>query len=206
MERADYKKIPFWENSRRLALLREFRSRVVAYRDSTKTDGMGFLEDSTRQEESESTRAWINKHLYEVHAVVAAARVCTVIHWTAPPAVGAYSRKLDVLMNIFGLHPFNIRLSTVIGYLDQAIGIYEQDVGRARVRTFNPLFWLGLFVEWLVHIPFRLVGLAGFDREKAEASVVGRVLKAIEYVVVCGAAFLAILSYLGRLDWFLALF
>lgn len=66
-------------------------------------------------------------------------------------------------------------------------------------QVFNPFFW----TEWLLHkflrIPFAILAAAGFDSEKAEHSLTGKLIKAIMGFVVFLAALLQALYYLGFL-------
>ena len=88
----------------------------------------------------------------------------------------------------------------VVDELDRVIGVYETDRRNSIFRTFNPLWWIGNLAGWLVRLPFRAIGAAGFDADKAEASVPGRIAKVVLYTVTIAAALLTILDLLGWLN------
>ena len=106
-------------------------------------------------------------------------------------AGGGVFRDVDALRNLFTAPPdFNLRL-LAIDSVDRALGTYQMDLRPARLRTFNPFWWLWRAIAWLSSIPFRLLGWAGFDAEAAESSVLGRVLKTGIVVLGWLAAFVA---------------
>ena len=77
-----------------------------------------------------------------------------------------------------------------------ALGVYQNDRRAAKIRTFNPFWWLWRALLWFVRIPFVLMDEMGFDGARAEASVVGQLVKLILFL----SAVLTILNYLGWLD------
>jgi hypothetical protein len=66
-----------------------------------------------------------------------------------------------------------------IDLVDQAIGVYNDDQKKAFWRSLNPLFWILRIVEWIAGVPFWLISLLGFSREKAEESKSGQLAKGL---------------------------
>lgn len=52
----------------------------------------------------------------------------------------------------------------------------------------------------LVETPFIFIGKLGLNREKAEGSLIGRLIKGVLYLITVVAAFLTILHLLDLLD------
>ena len=85
-------------------------------------------------------------------------------------------------------------------FLDRSIGIYESNRIPSIFRTLNPLFYIGIIFDALVEIPFIFIGKLGLNREKAESSLVGKLVKGALYLITVVAAFLTILQLLDLLD------
>ena len=80
-------------------------------------------------------------------------------------------------MDMFQLWRFEILPSVVFDQTDRAIGAYQRECQRLHRKIFNPLYWLGLLISGILHLPFRLLGAAGFDAARAEKSLAGKLLK-----------------------------
>ena len=192
-----YKRITIWENRRRRKFLQEFRNLVSEYFADTKHAdlGLGLIEGKKAIE----LRPQINKLMNKAQITLLTAGWSPHLIVTPPPAIGGYRQNIDVLMNMFDLHNHQIPEDHVFDFIDRAIGNYEQDESAAKLRTWNPFFWLGLVFDWLASFPFRLLGRAGFDAQKVEQSVAGRLLKAFIYVIEGLAALLTVLQLTGLL-------
>jgi TM2 domain-containing membrane protein YozV len=64
---------------------------------------------------------------------------------------------------------------------------------------------LGRAFDFFAALPFILLGRIGFDRRKAERSIVGRIIKGILYLIEVFAAVLTTLHFLGYLEKFKAI-
>ena len=176
----------------------EFRNSVVGYFNSlNRSPAMARPSDG---EESGKYRREINLAVAEVRSIVRASGRAARVVWTPPPAIGGPSRSVELLDDIFLLDRYDIPPSMVVDELDRVMGVYETDRRNSIFRTFNPLWWIGNLAGWLVRLPFRAIGAAGFDADKAEASVPGRIAKVVLYTATIAAALLTILDLLGWLD------
>jgi len=70
------------------------------------------------------------------------------------------------------------------------------------LRTINPLYWILSIIDFIVNIPFKILGKVGFNQEKLEGSFFGKLTKGTLYLMTVFAAFLTILEKLGYLEWF----
>lgn len=52
----------------------------------------------------------------------------------------------------------------------------------------------------MARIPFVLIGRAGFNRQKAEESLAGRVIKGVIYIITALASLLTVLQLLDYLE------
>jgi len=59
-----------------------------------------------------------------------------------------------------------------------------------------------LILNYLVSLPFKILGEVGFNQKKMENSFVGKLTKALFYLVTLLAGLLTILEKLGYLSWF----
>ena len=188
-------KILVWENARRLNKLIEFRELAIEYFNNSRPAGWG---NSSRIEEAPAREARfkINLVIDEVHSIILTSGIIPTLSWTAPAAIGSYAREIDLIANIFNLNGLQIEPNYVLDFIDRVIGKYESNHESALVRTFNPFFYLGWFLDVISDLPFVVVGKFGFDRGKMKTSLIGRFVKGIMFL----APFLAILHYLDFLE------
>ena len=70
------------------------------------------------------------------------------------------------------LRDLHISSEHVINFLERSIGVYQSDKRKSVLRTCNPFWLIGQLLDWLSHIPFILIGSAGFNETRAEQSLV----------------------------------
>ena len=85
--------------------------------------------------------------------------------------------NINVMENLFRLDAFDMPFVVVDDYLQRAIGYYRDDLFASMVRTFNPLWWIWRLLRSLIIIPFAVLDWAGYDRDRAEESTIGRLFK-----------------------------
>ena len=192
-----YRHITCWENDRRARRLAEFREDIVTYFNS---------QNSGADEAANKARQRINLSMREVGGMVRAAGVAATIVWTPPPAVGGFVSEVAIFENVFNLKRFDISPQWVIDYLDRSTGVYASDYNTSVRRTLNPFWWMGQFLMWFAHLPFALMGAAGFNSARIEGSVGGRLLKLVVGAVPVVASALVIVDLLGWLDVFKSMF
>ena len=192
-----YKRITAWESKRRIDLLHEFHEIVVSYYNDC-SEG-SFIGEPREGAEAIRLRPQINASLDEVCLIVRAAGITTSVTWTPPPAVGGYIQNIDVLVNLFSLRRYQIPPTFVTNAIERAHGVYVNNHKFAIRRTLNPFWWLSRVLLWFARIPFHLLGTIGFNRSRAEASLLGRLFKLLFALVSAIAATLSILHLLGWL-------
>lgn len=184
-----YTKILRWENAKRLRKLMEFREFIIEY-----------FNNNRNTVASHAARNKINRFMSEVHPIVVQSGINPIYTWRAPPIAGGYSAKIDLIINIFNLDDYFTEYTLVLDLIDRSIGIYESNAESARIRIFNPLFYIGLVLDFISDLPFIALGKLGLNRQKARSSVIGRIAKGVLYLITVLAAFLTILHLLGFLD------
>ena len=140
-------------------------------------------------------RARINLEIPEI------VRSCTlIVHLLAlsynRPQHG-FEGQINLITNLFNLDSQRISTSMVFDLLDRAIGDYERLDTRLRGQSRNPFYWIHLAFFALLGLPFRILGVAGFDSRAMEQSLVGRPLRSVVGFVIFLAALLQVLSLLG---------
>ena len=193
-----YTKILFWENNRRLDKLVEFRNLVIEYFNNSRADWM--VDARIEEKTARDARVKINRVMDKTHDIILHSGINPTLTWTPPPAVGGYVRNVDLIQNIFNLHGFQIGADEVLDFIDRAIGIYESNHKSSLIRTFNPFFYIGLVFDAISELPFIAIGKLGFNRRKAESSVIGRLVKDVLYSITAVAALLTILQLLDFLE------
>ncbi|MCD6271380.1 MAG: hypothetical protein J7K30_00705 [Deltaproteobacteria bacterium] len=158
------------------------------------------VDDRIEEEAARVARVKINRVMVETHDIILNSGINPTLTWTPPPALGGYVRDIDLIQNIFNLHGFRIGPDEVMDYIDKTIGIYESNHKPSLIRTFNPFFYIGLVFDAISELPFIAIGKFGFNRQKVESSVIGRVVKGILYLITVVAALLTILQILDYLE------
>ena len=156
---------------------------------------MGLIEG----EKAKHARSNINLMNVEIQKVIAAAGIDCAIQYIPPGVVGSHIH-VGVLENIFNLSRFSITPNHAIGFVEQAMGVYQSDHRKSVCRTFNPFWWMGRLLYWFSCIPFNIVKAAGFNSTKVEGSTLGRLVKAVLYPIPIFASLLLILYHMEWLD------
>lgn len=191
----DYKHILLWENLFRLKRLISFRKLVLNYFQLAKYDWK--VEGRIENDKAKQLRSKINQRIESVSSFVKSSRVITTLVWSPPPAIGGSSRSIHLIQNIFNLGDFHISYDAVINNLDNAIGVYKSDIVWSIFRIINPFFYFNLLFTWISNLPFLVIGKMGFNRDKAESSNLGRLIKLIIYVLTVAASSITIVEYFG---------
>ena len=190
-------RILIWENRRRLNKLRDFRSLVIRYFNNSRVNlGGGRVEESAAKE----ARREINRLKDEIHSIILNSDINPSFSWTRPAAAGGGETEIDLIDDIFDLDQFDIGPNNVLGLIDRAIGEYDSNHKSAFIRTIDPFFYLGRVLDTITDLPFIIIGIFGFNRQKIRASAVGRLVKGILYLIIIVAAVLAVLHLLDFLE------
>jgi hypothetical protein len=99
--------------------------------------------------------------------------------------------QIPVLSNIFYLDQFNIPPIAVIDILENTIGYYKYHQNEYKRKRFNPIYWIGE----IIRLPFSLFSFAGFDINKIEFSIFGKLWKLIMPIAIFLAALIQILKF-----------
>ena len=193
-----YTKILVWENKRRLVKLNELRNLILQYFNNSRAEFMiaGRIEEDAARE----ARVKINRIMDETHEIILCSGINPLLTWSPPAAVGGYVQKIDLIQNIFNIHRFQISYDYILDFIDRSIGIYQSKQKASLVRIFNPFFYISFVFEVISELPFIAIGKLGFNRQKAESSVIGRLAKGILYLITVMAALLTILHLLELIE------
>jgi hypothetical protein len=154
------------------------------------------MDAGIEEDAAQAARIKINQAMHEVHSIIRRSGIDPNFTVLPAPAVGGYVREVDLILNIFGLDEHAAEPNHVLDIIERAIGIYESNHKLALGRTFNPFFYLRLFLDVISDLPFVVVGKFGFDQRKMKTSLIGRFVKGIMFL----APFLTILHLLGFLE------
>lgn len=195
-----YKDITLFQNKNRVEKIKYFRELIIFYfeREGYELENQEHFESLNEQ----ALRTEINQKSNEVHQILTASDLRPIMNWTPPPMIGGYRQNIDLILNIFNLGRFSISINHLIDFIDRSIGIYEADFLNSKIRTFNPFFYLNLVFRYISQAPFKILGEVGFNKNKIEESIFGRVIKLFLYLIVVFASFLTILEILDLVDWF----
>ena len=190
MER-NYKQIFSWENKERIKYLEKFNSHVVNY---FKNIGHNRSGDSWEEEPAKIERKEINKLIDKTHLYIIATDVSPEIIYYPAPITGRESCYTDVVLNIFNLIKMHIGHRPLLDVIERTIAKYENDKKSAILRTYCPLFWIALLIDYFVSLPFEALGKAGFNQKRIEVSFVGKLFKYAFYII--SYLFLTLLAHI----------
>ena len=190
-------KILIWENKRRLNRLREFRFLMIRYFNNSRVDfGGGRVEESAAKE----AKREINRLREEIHSIILNSGIDPLFSWTPPSAVGGDETEIDLIEDIFHLDQFDIGPNNLLACIDRAIEKYDSSRKSTFVRTLNPFFYLGRVLDTISDLPFIIIGILGFNRQKIKTSAIGRLVKGSLYLSIIVAAVFTILHLLGFVE------
>jgi hypothetical protein len=198
MSQLKYRKIAIWENKERIKDLSFFRDLYLeGLFDSVKllvspATGKPFTAEERRSE--------LNRRIPAVKQMVALADILAFRDWITNRKDDA-PIPVDVLEQFWYLEKLRISFRAPSDVVDEAIGQYQSDQRRSLVRTFNPFYWLGRLIDWLIDEAFNVVALFGGNPQTARNSSIGRTVIAIgtflAWAATIGAFIIAALDFLG---------
>lgn len=198
-----YKRVPVWTNRQRVETLVKFQEAIVAYFSNTEYSdfGHGVNENAAARK----ARTAINLKTATVKGILQATSGIPTIHYVPPPIIGGPEGNIEPFDNIYHLVRYQIGPDVLIDTIEEAIGVYNDDLTNSIVRTINPFYWLGWLLDYIASIPFIALGRLGFDQTRIEQSGLGRFIKGVFSLLTAFSIFLGILEKLGRLNDFLTL-
>jgi len=196
-----YKHITYFTNRNRIALLMSFLKLAKDYYENST---YSWYTDSTmEQPKAKQVRSEINRILDKSREAILSTRIPIYIRRHPAPAVGGFLQDIDLLNNMFGQYANGELSEYLFDCIERSIGKYEHDRTASIIRTVNPFFWLNKIIMIIVSIPFKIIGKFGFNQEKAEASIPGRISQFILYIATIAtliASVIYILDAFGKWD------
>ncbi len=179
-----YQKITFWENKNRQKYLNEFKEFINKYFNSI---GYGTYGDIIDNKNSLVVREKINKNVNKAQDFMASVNIAPIVEYTAPPMAGGYTKRLDPFENIFNLQQYNLDKQVLVDSLNNAIGIYENDLFNSYLRTFNPFFWLIELINFVTSLPSKLLADSGLiNKSSKNGSMILKIIKFLSDLIVWG--------------------
>jgi hypothetical protein len=167
----------YWECQRRLESLRRFREAVSVYFANIEyANWMAGGAAPTMNDTAKKARVQLNLLMEDVTSSLDLQSIPHSVHYHWSPMMRMSPQVVDLMENIFILYQYkDLPHDRLFDCLERGIGYYEGESRRLRRASFNPLYWLRLAIVWVLHLPFALLGAAGFD--VAENSKAGKVVK-----------------------------
>jgi len=162
-------------NRHRVRELRVFREMVDTYYERSAYDADDLQRD---WEGAQAARAEINRMLPRIIQVIEAARITTAATRDPGTALG----KPDALRHIFTNRYAGTGGQEVLDIIDMTIGVYEAGRFGALARTFNPLFYAGSMLGYVLGLPKRFFVALGFGGGSRRSHIQAEDLKRLEAV------------------------
>lgn len=165
----------YWHWRGHFNTLTEFRALLLQYYNGV---GYGRYGDEPKESRgAREARIRINRLSTRAREALRLTIGLPSILYYPAPAVGGYVKQLWIMDNLFGLHQYDIKPNTVLGFVDQALGALDDRRLASIGYTLNPLNWGFSLLEVGFHIPFRLMKIVGLNGDSVESSWVGKLLK-----------------------------
>lgn len=173
-----YKQITFRENEKRIKLLGSFKLHLTDYLDSMQyktTPLTNYLENLQLKIASSLLENETAKEDYvEISKLID--RACSYIDATFKVNNGFCSKRDLSFDDGNTLHKRYI-CETLIKNSEKAIAVYQKDSRRAKQRTFNPFFWLILFIDYLSDLLFGILNKIFPSKKRIEFSRTGKFIR-----------------------------
>lgn len=151
-------------DSKRIKLLREFRTRYTAYIDD--------------DDPSSESRTWLIERRQRAQAAAWSVGLGTM--WVAPPPMlGGEFRRFQMFSDLFSDSSFTDSVTPEIRQdnLSEAIHLLEERHADTRRQLVNPLAWLTRTFRRVLKWPVEILKAAGFS--SADASFAGKLVSAL---------------------------
>ncbi|MBI1178018.1 hypothetical protein GC207_11345 [bacterium] len=199
MSRTKPKDLTIFGVTKRLDEIVALRHDLIAYFNDLNRS-QSYMSAPSEGEKARAVRPEINRRLDSVVEYIEAAGVPCVLYHSPAPAIGGFAGNIHVLHNIFNWHQLDIRPVQILDIFERAIGVYQAQVGPAKVRTFNPIFWLLRFLRAISSLPFSLLDNVGLGGHKLEESFVGKLIKLLTELITLACSAYGFLKLIGRED------
>jgi len=186
------------QNLQSIRTLKKFKKLAERYFGNVDYEEYGLT--AVEKPEARGIRSQLNLMLERVKRALSSTQVIPDICDASRPTAAGYEEGLYLVDNIFNLHQLKISPQTLLDYVDRAIGVYRDDKFKSLVRTFNPLFWLSIVLDFISGLPFAIPGALGFNRSTIEDCLFGRFLKGCFRIGVVVTVLTLILHHQGYLD------
>jgi hypothetical protein len=195
---AHYRRMTIFQNLGTLRTLKKFRKLAERYFENVDYGSYGLTVSENAK--ARSIRSQLNLMLERVkralNCVDVRSEICPVPPIDAPDSEeGVY-----LVENIFNLHALKISPQTLLDYVERAIGAYKDEKPRTLVRTFNPLFWLGILLDFVAALPFSVLSALGLNRSAIEKNPLAKLFKGCLRAAILVGALAVSLQALGYLD------
>lgn len=195
---AHYRAMTIFQNLENLRTLKKFRKLAERYFENVDYGSYGLTVSENRK--AKAVRSQLNLMMERVKRSLRYIDLRSEICPAPPLDVPESEEGVYLVENLFNLHALKISPRTLIDYVERAIGAYRDEKPRALVRTFSPLFWLSVLLDWAAGLPFAILGALGLNRSGMETSPLGKLFKGCIRAAIVAAAFAFALHALGYLD------
>lgn len=196
------RKLSIYSVKKRIHVLEKFLELSRNYFGSLQGSSLG---GSSETSASLAYRSQLNELIGNVEFYVSESDTTDTYLYRAAPVAGGHTQNVPLIQNIFSLNSNQISPLVLFDVLERSIADYCNDINYAWIRTFNPIYWIGVFIHYLASFPFKLLTSSGFNGEKAKNSLLGKVIMLLINVVgalITGlSGLMTILAAINKMEW-----
>lgn len=143
------------------------------------------LAEASKDKNYQTAREEVSKLVLKAMRIAAKHRIPTEMKSIPPPAVGGAIIPVNLFYSVLNDNSYQgISEQMIVDALTQTIGACESSIEEEFWKLLNPLNWIKELLRWILRIPFMLIELTGFNVEKVEDHLLGKLFKVIEVVAI----------------------
>ena len=104
---------------------------------------------------------------------------------------------IELISNMFNFYQYRISCEALFDVLQRAKARYENERFRARIRSFNPLWWIWQLIGDIAWLPFMILTQLGADKEVLSRNPIVKLFKLMFQIIVSAGAFISALRIFG---------
>lgn len=143
------------------------------------------LRSATEKPEGKVLRDWLAKNIPRAQQIAHSNNVSINLQSYPAPAVGGPVIPVNIFDAI--LHDIgheSLDQNWIEDCINETIGKLEHKIKKELYKLFNPLHWLYSILIFILRLPFLLISLTGFNMEKVEDQLIGKIFKLVELIIV----------------------
>ncbi len=132
-----------------------------------------------------------NQRSHITELMLGSSDINTAIHITNDEG----TTTVNVIRNFDLINPRDVPPSTIVSYIDRAIGVYKYNIFPSLLRSINPFLYIAMLLNAISLIPVYAAEKIGMEQKAIEESKFLKFLQFIFWLIGLVASLITIVSY-----------